>query len=369
MKHSNRFYGEGEWTNISRLALLVMKGNRIILALSSAFVALVCIIGTPISLAQSLDLTVDNFGLSIGDSRRVNGVRLNFRDRNLEQVNGLNLTLWEPIEPVQGDVRGLAIGLPTTGAREISGLGVGLFGVSARESIRGVVVGGLGAGSGEDLVGISVAGLGVGGGRDIRGVMIGGLGAGSGRDVVGFGFGGLGVGGGRNVRGLMIGGLGAGAGGDLDGLGVGGMGVGAGGSVTGIVVGGIGVGAGENLTGLAIGGIGVGAGGTLRGVGISGVGVGAPTVRGLLLSGVAAGGEDVVGASVALAYFRIGEEGRFKGVSASAFNYIKGEQHGLTIGLLNIAGRLNGIQIGLVNYARNNPPGLRLLPLVNAHFD
>jgi hypothetical protein len=29
---------------------------------------------------------------------------------------------------------------------------------------------------------------------------------------------------------------------------------------------------------------------------------------------------------------------------------------------------LNGVQIGLLNRANNNPPGLRLLPLVNAHF-
>jgi hypothetical protein len=88
-----------------------------------------------------------------------------------------------------------------------------------------------------------------------------------------------------------------------------------------------------------------------------------------MLSGVAAGGEDVVGAVVAPAYFRIQETGRFKGASVSAFNYIKGEQHGLTIGLLNIARHLNGVQFGLINYAKNNPRGLKLLPIVNAHFD
>lgn len=76
-----------------------------------------------------------------------------------------------------------------------------------------------------------------------------------------------------------------------------------------------------------------------------------------------------MGAVVAPAYFRVGESGRLKGFSMSAFNHIKGRQDGLVIGLLNVAGDLNGIQIGLLNYARNNRRGLRLLPLVNAHFD
>jgi len=43
--------------------------------------------------AQSLDLTVNNVGLSIGDSEEVTGVRLNFRDRNLRRVTGLNATI------------------------------------------------------------------------------------------------------------------------------------------------------------------------------------------------------------------------------------------------------------------------------------
>lgn len=319
--------------------------------------------------AQSLDLTVSDYGLSIGDSRRVNGIRLNFRDRRMERVNGMNLTLWEPIDPVFGEVRGFAVGLPTTGAREIAGIGIGLFGVSAEQSIRGIAVGGLGAGSGRDVVGISLGGLGVGSGRDLAGVMIGGLGAGSGRDVKGLAVGGLGVGSGRDVLGVMIGGLGVGSGGDFTGVGIGGLGIGAGGSSTGILIGGVGVGAGGDITGIAISGIGTGAGGTIRGLVVSGAAAGAPAIRGVMLSGLAAGGEDVVGAVVAPAYFRVGDGGRFKGASVSAFNYIKGEQHGLAIGILNIARRLNGVQLGLINYARNNPRGLKLLPIINVHLD
>ena len=45
---------------------------------------------------SSLDLTSDGFGISIGNSRGVDGLRLNFRDDDLEWVNGINFTLWRP---------------------------------------------------------------------------------------------------------------------------------------------------------------------------------------------------------------------------------------------------------------------------------
>ena len=65
---------------------------------------------------------------------------------------------------------------------------------------------------------------------------------------------------------------------------------------------------------------------------------------------------------------RIEETGRFQGVAAAGFNYVKGEQRGLTIGVVNYARRLHGVQVGLINYARNNPPGLRVLPAINVNL-
>ena len=58
--------------------------------------------------------------VAIGDAPRVNGLRINFRDRRLEEVNGVNLTIWSPHRPARGDVNGLAIGLPMTGAARLS---------------------------------------------------------------------------------------------------------------------------------------------------------------------------------------------------------------------------------------------------------
>jgi len=72
---------------------------------------------------------------------------------------------------------------------------------------------------------------------------------------------------------------------------------------------------------------------------------------------------------VAPAYFHLAAGGRLEGVSVSAFNRVLGEQRGVAIGLLNYASRLHGVQIGLVNWADNNPAGLKVLPVANAHFE
>ena len=81
------------------------------------------------------------------------------------------------------------------------------------------------------------------------------------------------------------------------------------------------------------------------------------------------GGKEVQGVVVAPAYFHLAAGGRLEGVSVSAFNRVLGEQRGLAIGLLNYASRLHGVQIGLVNWADNNPAGLKVLPVANAHFE
>src|SRR5688572_16118292 len=180
-----------------------------------------------VAAAQSLDLTINNTGLSIGDSRFVRGVRLNFRDRNLERVDGINATIWFPFDDARGGaVRGLALGVPLTGARSISGAGIGILGVGAEDEFTGLGIGGFGVGAGGDVRGIVIGGFGVGAGGSVTGLTIGGFGAGSG----------------GTVKGITIGGFGAGAGGDITGLQIGGFGVGAGGNVTGISIGGFGAG-------------------------------------------------------------------------------------------------------------------------------
>jgi hypothetical protein len=314
--------------------------------------------------AQVIDLTIHNTGLAIGDKPRVNGIRINFRDRKLEQVNGVNVTIWNPYEPATGVVNGIALGLPVTGAKNINGIATGLLGAGAAQSLHGIGVAPIGVGAGGDIRGIMIAGIGVGGGGSMTGLSIGGIGVGSGGAVRGIQIGGIGVGSGGSLTGLSIGGIGVGGGGDVRGIAIGGIGVGGGGSFRGIGIGGVGVGAGGDATGLMIGGIGVGSGGTLEGVSIGGVGVGAPKLEGLALSPIAAGGEHVHAIVLAGAYFKVERQGRFDGGAVSSFNHIKGEQHGLTIGLLNYARELHGAQVGLINISDNGGKR-RVLPVLS----
>jgi hypothetical protein len=333
-----------------------MRSTRLVLALAA-------LAGTHLE-AQVIDLTVNGNGLAIGDKPNMNGLRLNFRDRQLEQINGVNATLWTPYSPAKGTVNGIALGIPVTGAGRINGIGVGVFGIGAENTFKGIGVGGIGVGGGNNMTGIFLGGVGVGGGGRIEGLSIGGIGVGSGGGLRGIQVGGIGVGGGGDVTGISIGGIGVGGGGNLTGLAIGGIGVGGGGDFTGIGIGGIGVGTGGNSTGLMVGGIGVGAGGTVKGLAFGGIGVGGSRLNGVMLSPVAAGAMDVKAIVIALAYFKVEEKGRFDGGSLSAVNYVQGSQHGLTIGLWNYARELHGGQLGLINISDNDGKR-RVFPLLS----
>ena len=299
----------------------------------SLAVALIALLAARAPLtSQVIDLTVNNVGLAIGDKPEMTGLRINFRDRNLREVRGVNLTLWSPYEPPTGRVVGLALGAPATGARTIDGVALGVFGVGVSQSISGFSIGGIGVGSGGKL----------------RGVTLGAIGVGSGGDITGLTLGGIGVGSGGSIKGVQAGLIGVGGGGNLTGISIGGIGVGAAGEVKGLSIGGIGVGSGKSVTGLSIGG----------------VGVGAPSLNGLVISVIGAGAQDVHAIVIAGAFFKVESRGRFDGGSLSLVNNIRGEQHGLTIGLFNYARELHGAQIGLINIS-DNSGSRRVLPIIS----
>jgi hypothetical protein len=320
----------------------------------------------PAEEAWHLDLTVHDVGIALGDPKHVDGLRLNFRDLGPSVVHGLNVSVWSPPDEVDSDVTGIAVGLPVAAAGSLHGLLLG-GGVMANKDLDGIGVGPLGVGSGGAMRGLFLGGLGAGCGESISGLAIGGLGVGAGGDLTGVMLGGLGAGSGGKVTGLAIGGLGVGAGSDLTGVMLGGLGAGSGGNVTGLALGGLGVGAGGDMVGMVAGGLGVGAGGSIEGLALAVLGVGAPRIRGVTLS-LAAGGADLAGLFIAPAFLDITPEGSLAGLSISAFNWVRGEQHGVVIGIFNYAASLHGVQIGVLNWAGNNPAGLKLLPLVNAHF-
>jgi len=306
---------------------------------------------SPLS-GQSLDIPSHRWGISFGNSKEFSGLRFNFRDSRVRRISGINVTLWQPRrDNKQAVVSGISLGV-IPGGGKMTGLQVGLLAVAAETKLSGISIGLLGPGSGEDITGINIGGLGAGAGENVKGLSIGGLGVGAGEDIIGINIGGLGAGAGENMVGLNVGGLGIGAGEDIIGINIGGIGVGAGGRVAGINIAGVGAGAGEELVGLTI----------------AGFAAGSVKVRGLTIAGGAVGGQDIKGIHLAIGTVMVTKGGRMSGLAASAFNHIRGHQTGLALGIVNYAYRVRGLQIGLVNIVRDNPRGLKVLPVFNSSF-
>ncbi|MBN2542932.1 hypothetical protein JXI42_08710 [bacterium] len=373
------------------------------LNLTNYLVLIVLIIfGISISLVEgkeevkhtSLNLTVNDYGISFGNSARLNGLRFNIRDKDVERINGINITFWFPVDSSGGAINGAGIGLLRPGGERLNGVFIGGLGVGAEENISGIALGTLGVGAGYSVSGIAVGGLGVGAGGHLKGIAIGGLGVGAGQTVTGITIGGfgvgagnhlnglaiglLGVGAGQNVSGITIGGLGVGAGENLNGLAIGLLGVGAGKNVSGVSLGGFGVGAGEKISGLALSPLAVGAGKSVDGIAVAGLGIGCGNkIKGIAFGGCCVYGNHIRGLTASAVIVTTvfpgndhwnDQMGSLKGVSIAGINYIRGEQRGLTIGLFNYANELKGMQFGVINYAGNNPLLLKLLPVVNVHL-
>ena len=155
-------------------------------------VVLACLLATPVLLlaqedeerpppdlseGSALNLGVGNSGLSIGNSSWWNGVRINFRDRAIRRINGVNLTIWQSDSRTMefGTVNGLAIGgVPEAGY--LNGVSVGL-GVIAHQRAAGVNLGLLGLiTDGEGAWGLNIGGLGAVADGGMNGINVGGLG-------------------------------------------------------------------------------------------------------------------------------------------------------------------------------------------------
>ncbi len=317
---------------------------------------------------QSFDIPNKKWGLSFGNSSEFTGLRFNFRDSRVRHIKGINFTLWQPRKDnKESVVEGMSIGLIPGGAT-LRGIQIGLLGVAAEESMSGINIGALGAGSGGDMRGINIGGLGVGAGNDMIGINIGGLGMGAGKSLRGINIGGLGAGAGEDIIGLNIGGLGIGASRNARGITFGGLGAGVGEEMIGINIGGLGLGAGKRLTGINISGFGAGAGQKLSGLTICGFAAGSKEVQGVTVGGFAVGGEYIKGIHLAGGMVHVTTGGQMVGFAASPFNYFKGSQNGLAIGIVNYAYHVTGVQIGLVNIVRDNPRHLRVLPIFNTSF-
>lgn len=255
----------------------------------------------------ALRLTVGDVGLGIGHVPRITGLRINWADRRLERVTGINLTLWRPAGrrtegAVGGVVRGAALGL-TPRAGRIQGLGVGLGGVVGEDALDGIHLAGAVPVSGGALRGLAVGGIAVIGGEELMGAHVSGLatvtgGAGlgvqaagasvvAGERLAGLQLAGLAVVGGTHMRGVQVGGLATVAGEDLSGIQLGGLATVGGEELRGGQASGLAVVSGEDMRGIQAAGAAVVGGGVVRGLQIGGLAVvGADGLDGLQLGGL-----------------------------------------------------------------------------------
>ena len=95
----------------------------------------------------SLDLTVRQCGISLGNSPRLTGIRINAVDDSVEAINGINLTLWNPGPNPEATLRGAALGLIGPKARTIDGVALGGLGVVAHERLLGLGAAAFGVGT------------------------------------------------------------------------------------------------------------------------------------------------------------------------------------------------------------------------------
>ena len=344
--------------------LRTKKNSAVTLALLALILAMVPLAAP----AQSLDIPSHHWGLSFGNSKNFTGLRFNFRDSQVERVTGFNFTLWQPRKDnVDAKVTGISFGT-IPGGSELRGINLGILGIAGRHTVAGLNVAGIGIGGGDKLTGINIAGFGMGGGKTITGINIAGLGIGAGDNLTGINMAGLGIGAGHKMKGFNFAGLGLGAGDYLYGISFGGLGVGAGKDAIGLNVGGLGVGAGDRLIGINVAGLGAGAGKYMAGLTVVGLAGGSTEVRGIAIAGGAVGGERLKGLMLAGGVVHVIKGGQLTGFAGSAFNYIRGSQTGISIGIVNYAWSVKGLQLGLVNIVRDNPKGLKVLPILNTSF-
>ncbi len=193
---------------------------------------LVCLlVGSVAAIAQDLVCTgralnfpSKKYGISIGNSREFSGVRINFADCNVKQVNGLNITFWLKLyQNQEAVVNGINLGVIPT-AKAMGPINIGLLGVgSSHGNMSGITIAGFVLGSGGDINGLSFSGLltmADGNSSEISGVAISGFGLGANKAINGLAIAGMGLGtngeingiagslfyikGGKHVRGIAL---------------------------------------------------------------------------------------------------------------------------------------------------------------------
>lgn len=337
-------------------------------------------------------------GLAIGNPREWTGVRLNFADHDVDEIRGVNASVWSWKTPSVKEMKGLGLGLKsrvvnghgvslgvldTTAEDSFRGLQVGGGAVVVGGESRGLSIGGLAAVAGSDTRGLSASGLAVVTGGTQRGVHLAGLANVAAKDSSGLSLAGLASVTLGDRTGVHAGGLAVVSLGDARGFSTAGLGNVSQGAISGIALGGLATVAAHDIDGLAVSGLSTAFGGSFTGIGLGGLTVGDSestgiqnpfggplqsgsysSATGLMLAGYKVQASEITGVTGAL----VNRTNFLTGLAVGGMNRVTGTQTGLSIGLFNQATMLDGVQIGLLNHVAENPWWARWLPLVNARF-
>ena len=328
----------------------------------------------------SIDIPASTWGISFGNSKNFNGFRFNYRDCNVETVNGFNFTLWEAKSVINSEVNGISFGT-VPHAASLNGLNIGL-GLISDEQMNGINLGILAGVSNGNINGINFGGLALVSNGSMKGINFGGLALVSDGEIVGLNFGGLAQVANGNLLGINFGGLALVSNGDLTGFNLGGLALVSNGDLSGINLSLLASVADANMSGINFSGLALVSSGEIKGINLGGLAVvGAESLYGLSVTlGKLQSTDEILGLGVSgyktevfdfhginftIAWTEIEN---LHGFSFAAYNRIYGEQKGLTIGIVNFAEELSGIQLGLINIANNNSGIFKILPFINAHF-
>ncbi|HEU5357933.1 MAG TPA: hypothetical protein VFU45_02345 [Gemmatimonadales bacterium] len=312
----------------------------------------------------ALNLGIGHTGLSIGNSRDWNGLRINWQDHWDGTINGVNLTLGNAKHNASATVNGLAVGIgPYAG--KLHGVTVGILGAVADSEMWGVQLAGLGAVSNGDAYGITLSGLGTVADGRMVGLNASGLATVANGELIGLNLAGLATVGDGNVRGISIAGLAVVANGGIDGLAAAGLATVTDGDLRGAAIGGLATVVNGSFGGIGVGGLATVVDGDARGILAGGL---ANVVNGSF-KGIAVGGlanviDNVHGIEVTAGK---AESWEMSGASIAGWNKVKGPARGLAIAVFNDVKELHGLEIGLLNRARNNRGIAEWLPGVNFH--
>ncbi len=106
--------------------------------------------------SQGFNIPAKHWGISFGNSTRFDGLRFNIIDKDIDRINGINISVWGAKDDSRhtGTANGISLGIPVAmGTSNRHGINIGIFGAGARNNIKGINLGGLGVGAGNDACG------------------------------------------------------------------------------------------------------------------------------------------------------------------------------------------------------------------------